>query len=449
MMRAGVYAAWVATCAADLAPGDWPMWGQNALYSSFKDVNASAAAGRAEWSFTAGDRVVSSPAVALGRVWFGSDDGKLYCLDAKTGKQVWAWEPAAARAGAAAADDCPPNYCEHGLCACGKLRSSPAVDAEGSVYFGSYDFHVYKVDAHGKTVWDFKTDGAVYGPITLAGDDVYAGSFDGFLYALDAATGAKKWAAAVGSHGDAGWVVAGDTIFGQTNEGGLCSAWPPPDVPGYPTHSCDRSAPPGAADACGQCHALAVDRATGARAWTADTKQPGGGGAFVSDSDGEDGLYVQGDWSGDVIAYDVAGGVSIGPERWRVNIGGSVESHPAWARTEDGHVVYVSAELKSHELVALDAATGAVQWVYNDTNATLNSSPAATADAVYVGSNDHLLHAVNRTTGARLWTFETCANVFSSPAVDDEGMVYVGCNTVTGTGDAGVGALYAINPAQH
>ena len=440
-----VLAAGLAACAAELAPGGWPMWGQNALYSSFKDVHAATAVGRAEWTFTAGDRVVSSPAVAFGKVWFGSDDGKLYCVDAKTGKQVWAWEtPAREPVG-----DCPANYCEHGLCECGKIRSSPAVDAEGGVFFGSYDFHVYKVDAKGATVWKFKTNGAVYGPVTIDGDTIFAGSFDGFLYALDAATGAKKWAAAVGSHGDAGWVVAGDSVFGQTNEGGRCSAWPPPDVPGYPTHSCDRAAAPGAPDACGQCHALAFDKVTGARLWRNATAQPGGGGAFVSDSNGEDGLYVQGDWSGDVVAYDVAAGVGIGPERWRVNVGGSVESHPAWARTADGgHAVYISAELESHELVALDASTGKVKWVYNETNATLNSSPAATADAVYVGSNDHLLHAVNRSSGARLWTFATCANVFSSPAVDDDGVVYVGCNSVTGEDAApGVGAVYAINPS--
>ena len=57
-----------------------------------------------------------------------------------------------------------------------------------------------------------------------------------------------------------------------------------------------------------------------------------------------------------------------------------------------------------------------------------------------------MLHAVDRASGARLWTFETCANVFSSPAVDDDGVLYVGCNTVTGSGDAGVGKLYAVNP---
>ena len=33
--------------------------------------------------------VDSSPAVADGRVYVGSDDGRVYCLDASTGAQVW------------------------------------------------------------------------------------------------------------------------------------------------------------------------------------------------------------------------------------------------------------------------------------------------------------------------------------------------------------------------
>ena len=437
----------VGGCAAKLAPGDWPMWGQNAKYASSKDVSDAKAGDREEWTFTAGDRVVGSPAVALGRVWFGSDDGAMYCVDASTGAKVWAWRPASAEYG-----DCSPNYCEHGLCACGKIRSSPAVDDEGSVYFGSYDFHVYKVDKDGKTVWSVPTGGAIYGPVTLSDDGfAYVGSFDGFVYAIAASDGTVAWKAEVGSHGDAGWVIAGGLLFGQTNEGGHCSAWPPPDVPGYAEHSCDEKAPAGSADACGQCHAIALDAKTGAAKWSQNTTAPGGGGSFVGG--GAEGFYVQGDWSGAVAAYDadVTGAAPTISEaaRWTLNVGGDVETHPAYSVNAAGAVdaVYVSTEDPSHALYALDPATGAIKWRYNDTNATLNSSPAVTEETVYVGSNDHLLHAVDRATGARKWTFPTIATIFSSPAIDDGGMVYVGCNSATGQNtDLGLGAVYAVNP---
>ena len=48
-------------------------------------------------------------------------------------------------------------------CPCAQIRSTPAVDSEGSVYFGSYDYSVYKLDADGKMKWNFTTGSSVYG----------------------------------------------------------------------------------------------------------------------------------------------------------------------------------------------------------------------------------------------------------------------------------------------
>ena len=75
---------------------DWPQWGRSPTYTSFNPVHdtspAASSPGNAtstlaalaakEWTFTAGDRVVGSPAVYAGRVWFGSDDGHMY-VDAR------------------------------------------------------------------------------------------------------------------------------------------------------------------------------------------------------------------------------------------------------------------------------------------------------------------------------------------------------------------------------
>ena len=369
--------------------------------------------------------------IALGRrVYFGSDDGVFRCANKTTGDVLWTFEIPSQPA-------CDPNWCEHGLCACEKIRSSPAVDDAGAVYFGAYDHNVYKLDATGAEVWRFSTGGAVYGPVTLDTDGTaFVGSFDGFVYAVDGATGERKWRAAVGAHGDAGWGLApgpsgaASLVVGQTNEGGKCSSWPPPDVPSWNgTHSC--------ADDCGQCHALALDATTGEEVWRAATKGPGGGGTVAVGADAVS--YLLGDWSGTVSGLEITSGANV----WSFDFGGDVESRPGLH--PDG-TAYVSTEDETHALYAVQASTGRGLWQYLGSTETLNSSPAVTDDAVYVGSNDHMLHAVDRATGARLWTFETCANVFSSPAVDDDGVLYVGCNTVTGGGDKGVGQLYAINP---
>src|SRR5919198_296270 len=80
----------------------------------------------------------SSPTVADKAVYFGSDDGDFYAVDAQTGKEIWKF-----RTG-------------------GVIYSSPAV-AGGSVYFGSHDGHLYAVDINtGKERWKFKTGYRVY-----------------------------------------------------------------------------------------------------------------------------------------------------------------------------------------------------------------------------------------------------------------------------------------------
>src|SRR5260370_13747227 len=43
------------------------------------------------WTFPAQDSIDSSPAIANSIVYFGSDDGNLYAVDAKTGEQRWSY----------------------------------------------------------------------------------------------------------------------------------------------------------------------------------------------------------------------------------------------------------------------------------------------------------------------------------------------------------------------
>ncbi|MCK4959155.1 MAG: PQQ-binding-like beta-propeller repeat protein, partial [Planctomycetes bacterium] len=51
------------------------------------------ASGKANWSFFTDGPVRFTPSVYNGRVYFGSDDGYVYCLDAKSGEPVWKYRP--------------------------------------------------------------------------------------------------------------------------------------------------------------------------------------------------------------------------------------------------------------------------------------------------------------------------------------------------------------------
>jgi outer membrane protein assembly factor BamB len=72
------------------------------------------------WKYTTGDDVASSPAVADGVVFVGSNDKKLYALNATSGARLWSYRTL------------------------DMVVSSPAV-SNGAVYFGSYDHLVYAV----------------------------------------------------------------------------------------------------------------------------------------------------------------------------------------------------------------------------------------------------------------------------------------------------------------
>ncbi len=50
--------------------------------------------GHALWSFTAGGRIDSTPTIYAGRVYCGSADGWVYCLDGRTGGSVWRFRAA-------------------------------------------------------------------------------------------------------------------------------------------------------------------------------------------------------------------------------------------------------------------------------------------------------------------------------------------------------------------
>jgi hypothetical protein len=112
------------------------------------------------WRFATGGIVYSSPAVANGIVYVGSEDKNLYAIDAVTGKEKWRFTTG--------------NH----------VFTSPAV-ANGIVYVGSEDKNLYAIDAlTGKEKWRFAMGGWVYSPPAVVNGIVYAGNSHESLYDL-------------------------------------------------------------------------------------------------------------------------------------------------------------------------------------------------------------------------------------------------------------------------
>jgi outer membrane protein assembly factor BamB len=129
----------------------------------------------------------SSPAVANGIVYVGSDDGNVYALDALTGAKIWNYTTSIQ----------PISTWGN------QVTSSPAV-SDGIVYVGSVGGNVYALNAStGAKIWNYYTNpirlyggGYFYGvqaSPAVANGVVYVGTVDGNMYALNASTGRQIW----------------------------------------------------------------------------------------------------------------------------------------------------------------------------------------------------------------------------------------------------------------
>ena len=156
----------------------------------------STKSGNTHWSVDLPSRSESSPIVADGRMYFGSEDGTVYCLRASDGKQVWTYQ------------------------ASGAVKAALALK-DGKLFFGDYAGKMYAIRAKdGKEVWQASTQGASFGfasgrfyaTAAVAYGRVYAGNVDGFVYAFSEDTGELAWRTETG-----GYVYASPAVGTPSN----------------------------------------------------------------------------------------------------------------------------------------------------------------------------------------------------------------------------------------
>jgi|GEM_PF-4250442 len=149
-----------------------PFYADGRLYFGSEDgylycVNAED--GHGLWKHDTGGPIIGEPLVIDGKVYIGSCDNALWCFDAETGKRLWRFATG--------------FYIGGGIFSDGE-----------SVYFGSYDHRLYCLDADtGTERWSFETADWVFSTPFVSETEVYFGSFDGRLYCLDKTTGTERW----------------------------------------------------------------------------------------------------------------------------------------------------------------------------------------------------------------------------------------------------------------
>ncbi len=145
------------------------------------------------WKRATGGPVPATPAVADGIVYVGSYDGKFYAFDARTGGLKWKFKTEGERRFEAKGIHGFQPKTQTIADPFDVFLSSPIV-VQGAVYFGSGDGNLYAVDAAtGERRWKFKTGDVVHSSPAFADGVLFFGSWDSYFYAVDAATGKEKW----------------------------------------------------------------------------------------------------------------------------------------------------------------------------------------------------------------------------------------------------------------
>ena len=147
--------------------------------------------GKVRWRHVIGP-TETSPLVAGGRVYVGDWRGFVYCLEAKTGREVWRY-----RTG-------------------GEVKGAMALSGR-RLYVGSYDHHMYALRAGtGKLIWRGSSQerlggrGTFYSTPAAAYGRVYIGSTDGKVYSFGATSGQVRWSQSTG-----GYVYASPAIWNK------------------------------------------------------------------------------------------------------------------------------------------------------------------------------------------------------------------------------------------
>jgi outer membrane protein assembly factor BamB len=294
------------------------------VYVGSEDDNVyclNASDGTWVWNYTTAGQVWSSPAVVSGLVYVGSHDGNVYCLNASTGTRLWNYTTA------------------------GQVWSSPAV-VSGLVYVGSEDDNVYCLNAStGALIWNYTTGSYVISSPAVAGGYVYVGSYDGNVYCLNASAGTKIW-----NYTTAWNSINGNAVFSSPAvAGGLVYVGSEDD------------------------NVYCLNASTGALVWNYTT------GDMVDCSPALfSGLVYVGSEDGNLYCLNASHGALV----WKYTTLGQVDCSPAVA----GSAVYVGSS--DNNVYCLNAVNGTLVWKYA-TGLCAYSSPALADGMLYFCSEDN------------------------------------------------------------
>jgi outer membrane protein assembly factor BamB len=332
------------------------------------------------WTYGTNGLLFSSPSVCDGRVFVGSSDNYVYCLNSCEQDLVWKFH------------------------AKGDVSSSPAV-ADGYVYVGSDDStttskgHVYclpfndpnnnHIIESSEVVWQRQVGGQVVSSPAVYNDKVYVGCGNGTVYCLRSDNGNQVWATDIGGSNAIFSSPAINVSSGKVYIG-----------------CCDNNV-------------YCLDADNGDEIWLFETgdyvlSSPTLYESFVIVGSLDDTVYClpQDDPNGD-------GTIEPGDVIWTYDAGTSVESSPA---VYDGKV-YVGSKHSGGKLHCIDAGNGTRVWADSSVG-SIPHDPAVADGKVYITSIS-VIYCFDASNGSFIWSYSSGQSVYSSPTIAD-GVAFAG-----------------------
>lgn len=242
---------------------------------------------------------------------------------------------------------------------------APPLQVGEQVFVGTADNHILALNASdGSEIWDFETGHAVWGQPSYRDGTLFVASMDWSVYALNADSGELIWQTELGGALASRPVLGEDLMYVSSYDGNV--------------------------------HAL--DLATGDVQWAAPAADWVWGAAALSD-----GTIYYSDIQGNVYAADAL----TGEQRWTISTGVRIQSTPVVV----GDTLYIgsqtSGEVPAGALTAYSTADGTQKWS-QAISAPLLATPVVVGDdTIVVGMQnaDALLIGFDLATGQELWRY--------------------------------------------
>ncbi|MGI8643075.1 MAG: PQQ-binding-like beta-propeller repeat protein [Thermomicrobiales bacterium] len=393
-----------------------------------------AVTGAEQWRFETGGRITGAAAVADGSAYVGSADGYVYAIDVASGSQQWRFFAAELNAGVSRFREQDRQR--------GMLTSSPVV-VDDLVIVTSNSFKVTAIDtATGIEQWHTIAGESDVTTPTVADGVLYYASPDG-VDALEAATGARLWRASFIA--DQGVDEPVSETDGDEDGSDDPEATEPSDEP-EPTAGSTGAASGG--DTAGSLTAPENPLQNGEvplvdfieasfpelDAWDISAAPVAANGEIflvifgttASDAASSGSSDASEDDGPELLTTDL---LSLNPENGNVTGIGyfyAFKSILATPAVVDG-VAYIGVD--QGLLYAYDVEEGGEVWGVQ-TESTIASSPVVAEETIFFGNDDGFIFALATETGVEQWRFETGGSVRSSPVVEN-GLVYAGSDDGT------------------